>query len=337
MNGQPPSRRPRHERDPRLETLLAEINGILEGPERGILEQYDAPRYPVICIVGCARSGTTLMLQLLAGSGAFAYPTNILSRFYAAPYIGAKIQNMLTQHDFRGEIFDFKPEAAFASELGKTQGALAPNEFWYFWRRFFHFGEIQRLSSHELRRADSRTFLRELAAMENAFGKPVALKAMIMNWNLEYLDSILDRAIFVFVKRQPVFNIQSLLEARENYYGNLRGWYSFKPPEYRLLYDRSPIEQVAGQVFFTNKAIEDGLKRIDPGKQLVVEYEAFCKNPQRTYRQLIKKIRAQGFSGPVSFAHIPVLSHTNVRRVSETVFQQMAAAYEKISSTRSGG
>jgi hypothetical protein len=272
------------------------------------------------------------MLQWLARSGVFAYPTNILSRFYAAPYLGARIQEMLTRHDFRGEIFDFKPEVAFTSELGKTQGALAPNEFWYFWRRFFHFDEIQRLSPNRLRQSDPRTFVRELAAMESAFGKPVALKAMIMNWNLEYLDSLLDRAVFVFVKRDPAYNIQSLLEARMNFFGDLRCWYSFKPPEYRFLRDLPPFEQVAGQVYFTNQAVAEGLKRIAPQKQLLVEYEAFCANPQRIFRQLRERVRAQGFNGPFSFPSMPAWKHTNVRRVSKTVFQKIVAAYEKVSA-----
>lgn len=336
-DGHQPSRRRRHERNPELEALLGEINSVLEIPERKILRRHEAPKYPVVCIVGCARSGTTLMLQWLARSGVFAYPTNILSRFFAAPYIGARIQEMLTRHDFRGEIFDFKPEVAFASELGKTQGALAPNEFWYFWRRFFHFGEIQRLSPGELRRADSRTFVRELAALESALGKPVALKAMIMNWNLEHLDSILDRAVFVFVKRDPVFNIQSLLEARMNYFGDLGSWYSFKPPEYRFLRNWPPIEQVAGQVFFTNNAVEQGLTKIAPQKQLVVDYESFCANPQRTLQRLKARVRGQGFSGPFSFAPMPAWDNTNVRRVSKTVFRQIVAAYEKVSAAGAGG
>ena len=38
--------------------------------------------------------------------------------------------------------------------------------------------------------------------------------------------------MFLHIKRQPAYNIQSLLKARNNYYGDIRGWYSFKPPEY---------------------------------------------------------------------------------------------------------
>jgi hypothetical protein len=158
-------------RNERLEALLQEINEMLETAEDRILENYRMPRYPVIFIVGCARAGSTLMLQWLASTEKFAYPTNLLSRFYAAPYIGARIQQVLTdpQFNFRDEFDDLNPKIHFSSELGKTRGTLAPNEFWYFWRRFFHYGEIQQLDEDALKRVDVLKFVSELAALEAAF------------------------------------------------------------------------------------------------------------------------------------------------------------------------
>ena len=37
---------------------------------------------------------------------------------------------------------------------------------------------------------------------------------MIMNQNLPLLSSLFDKALFVWIKRDPVFNVQSALEAR---------------------------------------------------------------------------------------------------------------------------
>ncbi len=36
------------------------------------------------------------------------------------------------QYNYRNEILDFNRKIDFISENGKTTGALAPNEFWYF-------------------------------------------------------------------------------------------------------------------------------------------------------------------------------------------------------------
>ena len=53
-------------------------------------------RFSKVFVVGALRSGTTLFTQWLATTGLTAYPTNLLSRFYGAPLVGAKIQQLLT-------------------------------------------------------------------------------------------------------------------------------------------------------------------------------------------------------------------------------------------------
>ena len=107
--------------------------------------------HPIIFIMGCARSGTTLVSQYLARSREFCYPTNFISRFYYAPYIGALLQRLMFDLDTKGELFgSFKEAVDFKSVLGKTKAASSPNEFWYYWRRFFKFGEIQKLDDAQL-------------------------------------------------------------------------------------------------------------------------------------------------------------------------------------------
>ena len=217
-------------RNERLEALLQEMNEILEPAEDRILENHHMPRYPVIFIVGCARAGSTLMMQWLASTGIFAYPTNLLSRFYAAPSIGSRIQQLLTDstYRFRDEFDDCATALQFSSDLGKTKGTLAPNEFWYFWRRFFHYGEIQQLDEDELACVDGAKFLAELAALEAVFDKPFVLKALIINWNIPFIARIFDKVLFIHITRQPLHNAQSLLESREKYFGTIDEWYSFK-------------------------------------------------------------------------------------------------------------
>lgn len=303
----PVERREDHRKNPELERILSEINGLLGSVEGQVLTAHGKNKYPVVLVMGCPRSGTTLFMQWLSCLGYFAYPSNLLSRFYGAPYIGAKIQLMLTKYDFNSEIFDFAEEVPFVSRLGKTRGVLAPNEFWYFWRRFFNFGEIQKLTDDELEKIDSRTFVAEIAAMEEAFGKPISMKGMIVNWHIPYLAKILDKVLFVHIKRHPFFNAQSLLRSRIDYYGDISSWYSFKPPEYSSLSSRDPYEQVCGQVYFTNKAIEEGRASIGSEKSLSVQYEDFCADPASVFEQIATKFREQkydadwSYDGPASF------------------------------------
>lgn len=320
-----------HRRDEKLGALLKEINGLLGPVEQEAISSFERNRYPLVLIMGNARSGTTLMLQWLASTGCFSYPTNLLSRFYGAPYIGAKIQLMLTKHDFNREIFDFNEEVPFASHLGKTKGALAPNEFWYFWRRFFHYGEIQYLDEQELKNVDRGKFVSEVAAMEAAFDKPFAMKGAIANWNIPFISDILEKVLFVCVKRHPFYNIQSLLKARLDYYGDLGAWYSFKPPEYARLKDKSPYEQVAGQVYYTNQAVEEGLEKIDGSKYLRVDYEEFCNSPESVFKKIRERFSLQGFDTGWKYNGQLSFGNTNKISLADREKEQVLEAYKRLS------
>jgi hypothetical protein len=103
-------------------------------------------------------------------------------------------------------------------------------------------------------------------------------------------------------------NAQSLLSARQDFYGSYEPWYSYKPPEYAFLKDQSPYDQVAGQVFFTNRAISDQLEKIPDKNWLEIEYETLCSSPTKIYSDLLKKLTKLGYEvqgsyqGPRSFA-----------------------------------
>ena len=50
-------------------------------------------------------------------------------------------------------------DGGFVSELGKSRGWLAPNEFWYFWRRFLPFQDLDWLPDEELFRVVDQDLL----------------------------------------------------------------------------------------------------------------------------------------------------------------------------------
>ncbi|HED15616.1 MAG TPA: sulfotransferase [Gammaproteobacteria bacterium] len=282
-------------RNLQLEGLLSLLNGALGGAEKKLLETASSfgPDYPLIFLMGPLRSGTTLFMQWLARCGIVAYPTNLLSRFYGAPVTGAHIQLMLTdpRYNFRNEILDFNSQISFESENGKTIGALAPNEFWYFWRRFLPFKELDWLPDEELFRVvDQARLVSELTTLTRVFKKPFALKSMILNYNIPFLNTIFSKALFVQIKRDPVTNVASILEARKRQLGSENEWYSFKIPEYLQLKDLDPINQSVGQLLSINKALKKGMESVDESRKMVVQYEEFCQNPRQVFDELVTKI-----------------------------------------------
>lgn len=280
-----------------LEEFLTEINNDLWKTEENLLNIKE-PEYPIIFIMGPQRSGTTLIMQWLANLG-FAYPTNLMSRFYKSPIIASKIQRLLTDemYNYRNEIRDFNSSIDFSSENGKTRGSLAPNEYWYFWRRFLPFKELDYLPTQELlEKVDIDTFKSEFAGIVDVYQKPFALKGIILNYNIDFLDKIFEKAIFIHTKRDPLTNIESALKAREKQLGSIDEWYSFKIPEYNELRKLNPYEQVAGQIYHINKAVENGLENVAEHKKMIVNYEEFCENPKKFYDELKEKLEVQGYS-----------------------------------------
>lgn len=328
-------RRGLYRRNPRLEALLDELNALLAPVEERILERWRAPAHPPVLIVGVPRSGTTLFMQWLAQSGLFAYPSNLMARFYRAPYVGARIQQLLTDPDyaFRDELVDLQSGAAgYRSDLGKTLGALAPNEFWYFWRRFFPEPHEDWSTAPRSPTAPAR-FLRELAALEAVFSRPLAMKAMIANWNIPMLDRLFERAVFVHVRRDPLYNAQSLLEARERFFGDRRRWYSFKPPGFHDLEALAPLEQVAGQVALTCRAVEEGLARIDENRRLDVEYEAFCADPGATFAALRRRLAGQGVDAPPDYRGPRAFGAANTWRLPQADRARLRNALEAFTAS----
>lgn len=292
-----------------LEMLLTELNRELQPSENQLLEKYMSITglpYPVILVLGPLRSGTTLFMQWLANTGLAAYPTNLLSRFYQAPIIGAKIQLMLadSRYNFRDELGKVIQKASYTSENGKTKGMLAPNEFWYFWRRFLSDPSRDVWTNDELRQSmDVRRMIAELSGIMEVFEKPFAAKAMLFNYNISFLDSIFDNVLFVQLKRDPVANVASVLEARKRQFGSADTWYSFKIPEYDELIKHDPVTQVAGQVHYINHAVSEGLLNVTDNRKLVVDYEKFCADPSKVFASLRERIGAKetSYNGPESF------------------------------------
>ena len=323
-------RQEQYSRNAKLEQLLEELNSLLAPLENEIVRNYQMPRYPVVVVVGVPRCGSTLAMQWLARSGRFAYPTNLLSRFYGAPSVGARIQQLLTEpeYSFRDELSDFSGRISFSSDLGKTQGALSPNEFWYFWRRFIPNTEPEHLEQDMLSKVRGTEFVAGLAALESVFNKPWAMKGLILELNIPFLSSLLDKALFVYIRRHPFYNIQSLLESRVRYFGNRHAWYSIKPQEYEMLKDLDPFDQVAGQVYFTNQGIQKGLDQLENARKLIIDYEDFCNNPKFAFDEILARFDLQGthvhweYEGPQQF------TAANQIRLPERDCIRIAAAYQ---------
>ena len=220
-----------------LESLLNNLNGLLEPVEKEILKDFKDSDYPSLFLLGCPRAGSTLFMQWAVSLETFSYPFNFLSRFYKAPSVGALIYQMVTapQYQYHDEFKDVNSSLDFESSVGKTKGFKAPHEFWYFWRQFHSFPNPG-VSEESFEKAfDFAGFKRELNSIKNIFDKPFLLKAKIINPYLKSFGKKLDDVIYLHLYRDPIATAKSILNAREKWFGNKENWFSWKPREYEDL------------------------------------------------------------------------------------------------------
>ncbi|MCB1064301.1 MAG: sulfotransferase [Verrucomicrobiae bacterium] len=263
-----------------MEQELATLSELLNPLEKQLLAKKEQSALPIFFIMGCARSGTTLIFQYLSRSGIFCYPTNFLSRFFFAPTVGGRLQRMLFDYDLRNELGEAVKNSDFSSALGKTSGILSPNEFWYFWRRFFDFPDQQVIPEQQLAAIDVETFISELSSFQALYDMPFLAKGGICNWHIPFLSQISPRIHFIFVYRDTASNASSLVAARESFFGDSTSWYSFKPPGYKDVISEPPIIQTQWQVAETNRAISEGLQMVSSSRQISISYEEFCDKPR---------------------------------------------------------
>lgn len=308
-----------YKKDNRLEEALQDLNMLIDGVQPK--SAYLSGKPPIIIIMGCARSGSTLMMQWLSSLGLFSYPSNLIARFYKNPYIGIRVQQALLEYDPLNQIGFNQTDSNFKSSLGKTSGALSPSEYWYYWRNYFKFNcHNQKLTESQQEEVQGEMFLNNLYAFEHLTQKPLLLKGMLLNWNIPYLYKLNQNFIFINLTRDPFFNAQSLLMARDTFFNDRTKWYSFKPPEFEYLKNEDAVTQVAGQVIYTQKAVQDGLLDVPEQNVLNITYENFCTNPEGFLNELIDKYNLLSNDKQLSFNADNLINHkfTTSKKVSLT-------------------
>ncbi|WP_319582210.1 sulfotransferase [uncultured Pseudodesulfovibrio sp.] len=265
----------------RLGSVLAQLSSYLEDMP---LQEDRTVEPDCLLICGAPRSGTSLLLQYLASSGLFAYPSNFISRFYSAPFVGEIAQQLILDPncDYKGEFEDIQAGLLpldFNSDLGKTKNALGVNEFWYFWRRFFpglEYGE--RLTHSEWEKQGGQRFWLEIQEWLKAAHKPIVMKGLMANFSIEVFLKHNRKCRVLNIYRSPVDNMVSLLNARLSFYNDIEAWYSFKIPD-SIGCSPLPEEQVALQVAFNQLHLQKISNEYPDQRVVDVSYESFCKAP----------------------------------------------------------
>ncbi len=309
-----------------VEKLLGLLDKYLSNVEDELTNTISSSIHPPIFVFGCARSGTTVLHQYLINNIKSIYPSNFISRFFYAPYLGGIFYKLFTQLDTKGELLgnynNSSIESTYTSDLGKTKGILSPNEFWYFWRKHFPINIKGTIDVDKINKSEAIRFRNRIYAIQNLFEGPFISKGMIANNCIDYLSELFPNAIFVYIKRNLYSNSKSLYKARKDFFGTTDEWYSFYPKEPLFYENLSSEEQVVLQVIDTNHEIESSLANIHNGRVVKLEYESFCENPKiilQKLNSLDSSIIISDNSEPTKFSFSDKDSNETIKSIIKTI------------------
>jgi len=273
-----------------------------------------------VFIIGAPRTGSTILYQILTNTFDVLYINNLVCKLYRNLHFGFWLSNI---------IFHKKPHNCFISEYGDSVncGYNAPcecGEFWYRWlpknKHFIAKGEIQKESIKEIRN--------NIFSVINKYDKPLIFKNMNAGQRLGLISEIAPNAKIIFIKRNPLYTAQSILQTRRGIFNDISKWWSLMPQNYDELVDLNPYEQVAKQIYYLEKQIYMDSTLFSKENFFTLTYEQLCND----YIDVMNKIHyflGNGIQKRKN-AKTPQIKFSNSQKLEDTVFSKLKTEINKL-------
>lgn len=293
-----------------LGLAAAPLDILLQIQEQKLYRKATAPRLPLLFVCGAARTGTTLVEQVLIRFLPVAFLNNLTAVFPRAPLTANRI---------------FRPGhagggAAYHSYYGKTVGFSAPNDGLHVWDRWLGKDRTRiRTSLTPKEQDDMRRFF---GAMEQLLGKPILTKNNSLSACANLVAEVFDQAFFICMTRDPLYLAQSQLQARLDIHGREDIPYGLPRPDERGPAGSDVIEHVCRQILFHERMIREQQRLVGPERFWIVQYEAFCQNPSDLVRKVAEEALRQPC--PAEAMQLPPFEASTRVRIEPERFRQIA-------------
>jgi len=270
---------------PLFKKIVLKIQSVCNGFDplaSGPSKQFGHPSLYPIFIVGAPRSGSTLLYQLLLKHMNLAYISNLMSLL-------PNRMIFIARHTMRLHKFNQIKE----SDLGYLSGLFSPSEAGSIQKEWFE-SESSSLTSSQIRNT--------VIGITQTFASPFVSKNLLNSLRLEQIKSIFPESRYIFIKRDPLYNAQSLLLSRKNISGTIDKWWSVQPNGYKELIKSDPINQVIWQVLEIERIITDFIKK-HPQDTIIISYEDLCKNVKENVEKVSDRFNVESRKD-VTFDHI---------------------------------
>jgi len=217
-----------------------------------------------IFIVGCPRSGTTMLYDHMARHPDLAWISNVSKKAAGS--------------------------LAVIRLLGFFLRDGHPTEAKKVWGRF-DIADHHTLGRQDVTPAARRYFEKVVANHLRAAGKPRFLcKCPQNSLRIEFFDAIFPDAFFVHVVRDGRAVANSILRARKKHGG---GYWGCRPPEWRSILEH-PMLEASGLQWKTivEHALRSG-RALPPERYVEVRYEDLCDRPEETFLDVCSRVGLQ--------------------------------------------
>lgn len=219
-------------------------------------------KHSPVFIIGSPRTGSTVLYQMLTHASDCLYIDNLIYAFFNNLPFGFWLSN---------KIFANKSHGSFDSKYGNTDTWHSPSEcggFWYRWfsreQDFVNYGALEDGSVIEMRC--------NIHSIMNRYEKNILFKNLNASQRIRVLHEAFPNAKFIFIKRDPLYTVQSLLRAREKAKIPDTRWWSVKPMNYKKLNNLPLHEKLVSQVFYIEQQIAKDLKNINSNNVFIINY-----------------------------------------------------------------
>jgi hypothetical protein len=287
------------------------------------LSNFDRSGFGNLFLIGLPRCASSFFIQILLSISNIGYINNRLAKFYKTPVIGLLIDQMLGKPDYLSTL---------NSTYGNTQGDHEPHEWGWFWQNELDLNKGEHYIGHgfSFKRID-----RLLSAISDIKEVPVIYDSVFAMLNVALLKKKTSNTFVVYLKRDPFYIANSILNARELRYGNISSYYGYPPTNMNDLQKiKNPVEQVIAQVHSCINDIEESLKVFPEKDVFEIDYEDLVINQKDQIVRFENFVRdSVGFNLDFDYEKLeslpPIKSRNEKKLINKNCIKELEHYYKK--------
>lgn len=300
-----------------LGIIFKPLDSLLSIREKKLLARDQKSDHPLILILGGSRSGTTIFYQTLTQYLPVSYFNNLSVSFPKSPIASWKIFNPLLRRQ-RGN---------FENYYGSVAGFNGPNDGFHIWNRWF--GEDRNHIPESISEEAKNEMLRFFHTWHSVTGKPFLNKNNRNSLCAPLLNRLFDRIIFIEIRRDPVYVVQSLIQSREVVQGSKHIAWGLNSKDSEDPDSGDYIREICQQVLSVEDILDHAKKEIQSDRYFRISYEEFCEDPKEVVQKFSRII--MGNPQPEeNLRSLKPLQNTNKQKLSDEEFSSIVKNIEQL-------